>query len=186
MTGLKKKLYKWPIEESAVIAAKVKRVSWPVSVRSYVKEVGTCIGLTSGVSGVRVYPHPKDVCQVARRVNAALCRWADQHAPKGFGWTSLQMNVNTYSEWHYDHKNEGPSLLLIVGDHLGGEFECRGVHSTKFDGELALIDGRTWHRNHAAWEGDRVSFVAFTNSDWKSADGVNLQHLKELVSFARP
>ena len=65
-------LDKSPIEEADVIAAKVKRVSWPVSVRSYVKGMGTCIGLTSGVSGVRVYPHPKDVCQVARRVNAAL------------------------------------------------------------------------------------------------------------------
>ena len=90
------------------------------------------------------------------------------------------MNVNTSSEWHYDHKNEGPSLLLVVGSHLGGEFECREVHPTKFDGELALIDGRTWHRNHAAWEGERVSFVAFTNSDWKSADRAHLRQLREL------
>ena len=90
------------------------------------------------------------------------------------------MNVNTSSEWHYDHKNEGPSLLLVVGSHLGGEFECRGVHPTKFDGELALIDGRTWHRNHAAWEGERVSFVAFTNSDWESAEPAHLQQLKRM------
>ena len=70
------------------------------------------------------------------------------------------MNVNTSSEWHYDHKNEGPSLLMVVGDHLGGEFECQGIQPEKFDGEVALIDVRLWHRNHAAWEGDRISFVA--------------------------
>ena len=48
LTELKKKLYKWPIE-AAVIAAKAKQVAWPVSVRSYVKGMGTCIGLTSGL-----------------------------------------------------------------------------------------------------------------------------------------
>ena len=59
-------------------------------------------------------------------------------------------------------------------------FECRGMHPAKFDGELALIDGRTWHRNHSAWEGDTVSFVAFTNSDWKDANKESLRRLKEL------
>jgi hypothetical protein len=77
------------------------------------------------------------------------------------------MNYNTSSEWHYDHKNEGPSLLLVVGNYLGGEFECQGMKPVKLEGDVALIDGQQWHRNHAAWEGKRTSFVAFTNSSYE-------------------
>ena len=120
-----------------------------------------------------------------RKVNAALGRWADRHAPRGFGWTSLQMNFNTSSEWHYDDKNEGPSLLLVVGDHLGGEFECQGIKPAKFDGEVALIDGQQWHRNHAAWEGDRISFVAFTNLSYAEAND-EVQAGLERLGFRRP
>ena len=107
-----------------------------------------------------------DITALIKVVNAALSRWADQHAPGGFGWTSLQMNFNTSSECHYDHKNEGPSLLLVVGNYLGGEFECQGMPPVKLEGEVALIDGQQWHRNHGAWEGARTSFVAFTNSSY--------------------
>ena len=36
----------------------------------------------------------------------------------------------------------------------------------ELEGEVALIDGQQWHRNHAAWDGDRTSFVAFRNSSY--------------------
>ena len=184
-TQAKAKLVRWPVEEAAEIAAVAKRVKWPPSARSYVTGRGACVGLMSGSGGTRVFSQSKEISDVVRRVNLALTRWADQHAPKGFGWTSLQMNVNTSSEWHYDHKNEGPSLLLVVGDHLGGEFECQGMQPAKLDGEVALIDGQQWHRNHAAWEGDRISFVAFTNSMQTEASEEMFAELGRL-GFRRP
>ena len=81
--------------------------------------------------------------------------------------------------------NEGPSLLMVVGDHLGGEFECQWMQPEKFDGEVALIDGGQWHRNHAAWEGDRISFVAFTNSMQAEASEEEFEKLDHL-GFRRP
>ena len=102
-TEAKAKLAKWPVEEAAEIAAMAKRVDWPLSARSYVEGHGACVGLMSGPGGTRVFSQNKGFAEITRRVNLALGRWADQHAPKGFGWTSLQMNVNTSSELHYDH-----------------------------------------------------------------------------------
>ena len=64
------------------------------------------------------------------------------HAPPGFGWTSLQLNVNTSSDWHFDFRNVGPSLLVVIGDHLGGEFECWGYEPIKLVNQMTLIDGR--------------------------------------------
>ena len=55
----------------------------------------------------------------------------------------------------------------------------------KFDGEVALIDGHQWHRNHAAWEGDRFSFVAFTNSAQTAASEEMFAKLARL-GFRRP
>ena len=108
------------------------------------------MGLTSGQKGVYVYSQKSEVNEVAKLVNRALRNWATQHAPTGFGWTSLQINVDTSSEWHYDHRNVGPSLLLVVGRYQGGEFETFGARPVKLRGEVTLIDGRQWHRNHAA------------------------------------
>ena len=118
-TSARAELGKWPVEEAAEIAALAERLNWPASARSYVAGRGACGGLISGPGGVRVFQQNKEVTRLMKRVNAALGRWADRHAPRGFGWTSLQMNFNTSSEWHSDHKNEGPSLLLVVGSHQG-------------------------------------------------------------------
>ena len=116
-TESRAKLVKWPVGRAVEIAEMAKQVDWPQSARSYVEGKGACVGLMSGPRGTRVFSlsQIKGIVEVTRLVNLALSSWADQHAPKGFGWTSLQMNVNTSSEWHYDHKNEGPSLLMSWG-----------------------------------------------------------------------
>ena len=79
-------------------------------------------------------------------VNEVIESWANKHAPMGFGWTSLQINVDTSSEWHYDHRNEGPSVLMVLGRFLSGEFECYGNFPTKLQDQLTLTDGARWHR----------------------------------------
>ena len=56
----KLKLVKWPVEESAEIVAKVKKIEWPDSVRSYVKGLSTCVGLTSGPNGTKVFMQKRD------------------------------------------------------------------------------------------------------------------------------
>ena len=51
--------------------------------------------------------------------------------------------------------------------------------------EVTVIDGRQWHRNHAAWEGQRVSFVAFTSSDFQGTKPEELERL-EALGFRPP
>ena len=124
-----------------------------------------------------MYPQPAALAELTKAANASLRKWADRFAPAGFGWTSLQINMNTSSEWHYDHKNEGPSALMVVGRHSGGEFEGWGYEPAKLDNQVIVIDGRQWHRNHAPWDGTRISFAAFTSMDYKRA---NLEHVRNL------
>ena len=62
----KLKLVKWPVEESADIAAKVKQIEWPDSVRSYVKGLSTCVGLTSGPAGTKVFAQQRDIMQLTK------------------------------------------------------------------------------------------------------------------------
>jgi hypothetical protein len=63
---------------------------------------------------------------------------------------------------------------------LGGEFECQGIKPAKLEGEVALIEGQQWHRNHAAWDGDRTSFVAFTNSPYAEVGDEVVAELEQL------
>ena len=84
-----------------------------------------------------------------------------QHAPKGYGWTSVQINVGTESAWHVDHRNLGPSCLAILGRDVGGELEVTRYKPRHFVDEATMFNGKEWHRSHPIWEGERVSFVAF-------------------------
>ena len=63
---------------------------------------------------------------LSRLVNSNLQKWCSEHAPKGFGWTSLQINTDTRANWHMGRRNLGPSVFMIMGEHVGGEFELQG------------------------------------------------------------
>ena len=40
-------------------------------------------------------------------------------------WTSLQLNLNTVSDWHQDWGNVGPSAIGALGTYSGGEFQVQ-------------------------------------------------------------
>jgi len=79
-------------------------------------------------------------------INEELMEWSCSHAPPGSGWTSLQLNANTVANWHVDSRNLSPSVILVVGDHTGGELEAEGLARTKLSFEGVLMDGRVRHR----------------------------------------
>ena len=174
-------LPKWPVERADELAGGAAEIRWPNSARSYVAGHGVCCGLTKGTGKPpRVHPQTTEIQEFTKAANERLRLWADRHAPEGFGWTSLQINVGTSSEWHFDQQNEGPSALMVVGQHLGGEFESWGFRPLRLDNEITLIDGLVWHRNHPAWEGQRVSFVAFVHSSYREAGPEEMVRLREL------
>ena len=56
----------------------------------------------------------------------------------------------------------GPSFILVVGDHTGGEPEVEGLVFIKLEFESVFVDGRVRHRSLPV-VGERYSVVAFTH-----------------------
>ena len=115
-----------------------------------------------------------------RAANESVRKRCKQHAPKGFGWTSLQINVNSKADWHVDHRNLGPSCLAVVGRFAGGELEVKGYRPTKLENSATMSNGREWHRNLPLWEGERVSLVAFIHETFSSATEEDKERLRDL------
>ena len=105
-------------------------------------------------------------------LNRVLNHWAAKNAPDWFGWTTLQINYNTVADWHYDHKNVGPSAMIMLGDFDDGEFCSYGFEPVGGEGIVAF-DGHHWRSSKCfglsqkkdSVEGKRrwrLSCVAFT------------------------
>ena len=52
--------------------------------------------------------------------------------------------LRTVADWHYDHKNVGPSAMLVLGDFDDGEFCSYGFEPAAGEGIVAF-DGHHWH-----------------------------------------
>ena len=122
------------------------------STRSYVTGRSACVGLSASV-----HQQPQKVIGIVRNINARIGEWCGKHAPKGYGWTTLQINVNTVSDWHKDRRNLGPSCLMVLGSYEGGAIEIAGFRPRRLQNAVVLMNGREWHRTNPVWEGDRVS-----------------------------
>ena len=83
--------------------------------------------------------------------------------PPGFGWTSLQLNANTVADWRTDYQNSGPSVIIVVSEHTGGELEVEGLSPTKLNIEGVLVDSRVRHRSKPS-VGEQYSIVALTHA----------------------
>ena len=157
-----------------------KRIRWPGQVRSYVHGTGQCVGLMVGKKGPVVHGQTVEMNEFTRMVNRSIGEWCRDHAPPGFGWTSLQINVGTTADWHYDHRNLGPSCLAVVGRHVGGELEVKGYRPKRLINQATMFNGKEWHRSLPVWEGDRVSFVAFIHEGILEATEEDKTKLRDL------
>ena len=77
-----------------------RAIDWGPQVRSYVHGQGYCAGLLASGKGEVMKPfvaHPaSDVTKLVKLVNQHFRGWC----PRGYGWTSLQINVGTQADWH--------------------------------------------------------------------------------------
>ena len=93
-----------------------------------------------------------------RLLNKELANATKDHT---FEWTSLQINVNSYSTPHTDSNNVGPSLIMLLGNFHGGAFHMADqslvLHTA---GTMMGIDGKQTHYSDP-FNGKRVSVVAF-------------------------
>ena len=94
-------------------------------------------------------------------------------------WTSLQLNLNTVSDWHQDWGNIGLSAIGALGDYHGGEFQLQGFPHMDINGKLMIFDGRVRHRS-LPFRGTRLSFVAFRHPGIFKCDNKYKGRLKAL------
>ena len=57
-------------------------------------------------------------------------------------WTSLQLNLNTISDWHQDWGNIGPSAIGALGPYRGGDFQIQGHPEMNINEKLAVFNGQ--------------------------------------------
>ena len=139
----------------------VRQATWPKQQRTYVEGEGLRVGLSvfTDLTGEyvkpRIYTQTDGIVTIMKEANLIMGERCRKDAPKGFGWTSLQINVNTTSDWHFDRKNVGPSCVMVLGDYVGDELEVEGNQPEALKNEATMIDGRRWHRSIPFWEGER-------------------------------
>ena len=93
-----------PCPGAKEILSLVGDISWEDQVRSYVAGQGQCTGLLGADKGDELRPTiqkiSEDKAKLTKLVNRHLSEWCKEYAPPGYGWTSLQINVDTCADWH--------------------------------------------------------------------------------------
>ena len=99
--------------------------------------------------------------------------------PDDFYFTSVQVNQNSVSEPHTDKNNEGPSVLVSVGDYEGGQFSYVGFDPMMVRNKAVLIDGCQEHHS-TPYKGQRWSLVFFTHNSVHKLDPGQRGRLEKL------
>ena len=93
-------------------------MAWPTSCRPYVAGMGACLGLINH-QNPRINLEGMECKDMILRMNDCIRRClAKVLAP--VLWTSLQLNINTVSDFHSDSGNRGVSFILGMGSYTGG------------------------------------------------------------------
>ena len=117
----------------------------------------------------------------------ALCQIAQEHFPE-FAFTNIMVNQGG-SSLHIDKNNWGPSMILSVGDHDGGELWQ--FNPSSWQGDVLEIKNNPTRCNgllpHATlpFEGERYSLVYYCIHSWrKPPQEVDAALLKDLGFWA--
>ena len=98
----------------------------------------------------------------------AACRQLVESYDPMFDYDAIQVNKNQQCAPHKDSHNEGPSLIIGLGDYTGGELFTKG-EAIDIRNKFVSFDGRITHET-LPFEGERYSLVFFRiKSSWKNA-----------------
>ena len=121
---------------------------------------GCCFGLSRGNS-------PNPYCHAPEKYHALIHQIITSAARDHplFRFTTIQINVDLSAALHADCANIGPSLVLAIGPHTGGNlWVFNSAEGTTIDlSKWSLTNGRLPHTSlpHA---GKRMSIVLFTHA----------------------
>lgn len=90
-----------------------------------------------------------------------LRKFMRTYAPN-FEYTTIQVNKNIQSSPHFDKNNVGPSIIVALGDFIGGDLVVEGK-SHNIKNRLLKFDGTKGHWV-TPFKGTRYSLVFFTHT----------------------
>lgn len=143
---------------------------WPTQKRDNVTDSGKpvpgmCLGLVFALGGGGA--KASQVSEMFPRLGQFVVTWCGANLPKtrdgnDFPFSSLQINFNYAAKKHVDGNNIGPSYIMSIGDHTGGNLWTadQGVLSCR--NQWKLFDGNQEHAT-LPFKGTRISFIAFTH-----------------------
>ena len=94
------------------------------------------------------------------------------HEHPDFEFTSICINKNVITDYHYDKNNTGQSMCISVGNHEGGGIEINlqgGAKTIKINNKnkFLLYDGsKLLHRTIAPDSGDRIAIIYYTANSY--------------------
>ena len=116
------------LQSNEITTEAVERVlagiaEWPTQARPNVSPdakavTGMCLGAVNVLGGVGM--QLSAVSQNFQNLVKLVCAWTAKELPD-FPFSSLQINYNYAAKKHVDGNNIGPSHIISLGDHAGGE-----------------------------------------------------------------
>ena len=150
---------------------------WPTQTRPNVAPTtatnggvrGMCLGLVYGLGGqgMKVSKVSESFPALTEFVNVAVAASlpVDPEAKGGkpFTWSSLQLNYNYAARKHVDGNNLGPSAIIALGEHTGGELWTENKGTLNATGAWRFFNGTKLHETQP-FQGTRISVIAFTHN----------------------
>jgi len=112
-----------------------------------------------------------------------LCRFARERFPD-FRFSSIMVNQGA-SALHVDKGNCGPSLIISLGDHVGGELWQYPGTVLNVKGKLKACDGRLPHIT-LPFRGERYSIVYFNMKGERMGPTPEKRALLRSCGFNKP
>lgn len=144
------------------------------------RKVGMCLG----------YVVKYDVGWVASqytvnnpKLSTLLCQYARERFPD-FHFTSIQVNQGS-SALHVDTGNSGPSLIVSLGDHDGGDLWQYPDQQICIKNALQPCEGRLPHIT-LPFEGERYSIVYFSQKGKRNNPTSDQQSILDSCGFYPP
>lgn len=160
---------------------------WPTQSRPNVTDTGRpvpglCLGLVFALGQGAQCSHASEAHPYLTRL---LTKWCSKTLPRTkagrvFPYSSLQINYNYRAIKHVDANNIGPSYIMSLGDHEGGELwtSDRGVIDCR--GRWRLFDGNKEHETRPFRGRDRISFIAFAHEQYSKLARPVVDQLRDL------
>mmetsp|Transcript_5628 Transcript_5628/g.7989 ORF Transcript_5628/g.7989 Transcript_5628/m.7989 type:complete len:604 (-) Transcript_5628:240-2051(-) len=169
--------------------------NWPTQQRPNVtttgKEVtGMCLGLIMALGQGAQCSYLTDCFPETTRYLVRFCRNTLPRTKAGnlFPFSSLQINYNYAAAKHVDGNNIGPSYIMSIGSHTGGELWTEDQGTINCYNKWKLFDGNKLHytqafdlkKSSSSQIGERISFIAFAHGLYSKVEPAVVKQLRGL------